>query len=187
MTDARAYGPQVLTGDRVRLRQLEDDELKLVERWWNDPSVLPLQTSGLPPRPAGGWAEQLKLWHANTDLSSVGFAVAAREDDLLLGTVALHSMDALGQAATFGIMLGPPAQGRGLGEEATRLMVDYGFRARPLHRIELRVWSYNERARTVYERAGFREEGRRREVVFLDGAWHDEIVMGLLRSEWAAR
>lgn len=115
MTDARAYGPQVLTGDRVRLRQLEDDELKLVERWWNDPSVLPLQTSGLPPRPAGGWAEQLKLWHANADPSSVGFAVAAREDDLLLGTVALHSMDALGQAATFGIMLGPPAQGRGLG------------------------------------------------------------------------
>lgn len=39
----------------------------------------------------------------------------------------------------------------------------------------------------MYERAGFREEGRRREVVFLDGAWHDEIVMGLLRSEWAAR
>lgn len=188
MTSTRDAGrdfADALTSPRLRLRPLEDSELETVEAWWNEPATLVFQTTAAPPRPSGRWTEQLKTWHANAEDGSVGFAVAAREDDALLGTVALHSITATGQAATFGIMLGSPAQGRGYGHEATRLMVDYGFRMLPLHRIGLAVWSYNDRAQKVYESAGFTVEGRHREVVFLDGAWHDEIHMSILRSEWS--
>jgi hypothetical protein len=43
--------------------------------------------------------------------------------------------------------------------------------------------SYNRQAR-IYEILGFREEGRRRECLFRDGRWWDEVHMGLLRGEW---
>jgi RimJ/RimL family protein N-acetyltransferase len=182
--DIAAAAASVMTGPLLRLRPLEDTELSTIESWWNAPETLPFQTAGLPPRPAGHSVEQFKEWYANGDPGSVGFAVVRREDDALLGAMNLFGITAPGQCATFGVMLGPPAQGRGYGIEATRLMVDYGFRMLPLHRIQLGVWSYNDRARTVYERAGFREEGRRREVLYVDGAWHDEVLMGILRTEW---
>ncbi len=35
------------------------------------------------------------------------------------------------------------------------------------------------------KRAGFIPEGRRREQVFVEGRWVDEIVLGLLRDELA--
>jgi len=47
------------------------------------------------------------------------------------------------------------------------------------------VLSYNERALKVYRRLGFKEEGRLRQERFVDGAYHDLIIMGLLREEWA--
>lgn len=187
MTSTRemaAASVDALAGDRLRLRPLEDSELSAVESWWNDPGTLPFQTDGMPARPAGQWIDQFRQWHANGDPGAVGFAVGRRGDGELMGTVTLHSITARGQAATFGIILGPHAQGQGYGVEATRLMVDYGFRMLPIHRIGLEVWGYNDRARTVYERAGFSVEGQRREVVFLDGAWHDQVLMSILRTEW---
>lgn len=187
MTSTReiaAASVDALTGGRLRLRPVEDSELGTIESWWNDPGTLPFQTAGMPARPTGQWTEQFATWYANADPGSVGFAVVRRGDDELIGTVVLHSMTARRQSATFGIILGPQAQGRGYGEEATRLMVDYGFRMLPLHRIELEVWGFNDRARTVYERAGFQVEGERREVIFLDGAWHNQVLMSLLRTEW---
>lgn len=47
--------------------------------------------------------------------------------------------------------------------------------------------SYNHGARRLYERLGFVFEGSLRESAWYDGAWHDELMMGMLESEWRAR
>jgi len=36
-------------------------------------------------------------------------------------------------------------------------------------------------------KVGFKEEGCQREVVFKNGAYHDEVMFGLLRDEWQKR
>jgi len=36
----------------------------------------------------------------------------------------------------------------------------------------------------MVEKAGFEEEARRREAVFRDGSYWDEVHMGLLRTKW---
>lgn len=36
----------------------------------------------------------------------------------------------------------------------------------------------------MYESLGFVHEGRRREHLWFDGKYHDEIEMGILRDEW---
>ncbi|YAL84573.1 GNAT family N-acetyltransferase [Dermacoccaceae bacterium W4C1] len=186
--DAQTYARTVTEGERVRLRPLAEPELPQLEQWWFEPETLLMQTTSVVARPAGGFVEQLRSWHANTDLNSgAGFAVARRSDDELLGSVTLHSVTARSLQATLGIVLGEPHQGYGYGVEATALMVDFGFRTMPLHRIELQVFGPNERAIATYERAGFRIEGRRREVVYADGTWQDEVIMGVLRQEWDER
>lgn len=72
----------------------------------------------------------------------------------------------------------------GLDSEAVQLVVRYGFAVLGLHRLQLGVYAFNDRAIASYTKVGFREEGRRRENVFHDGRWHDELLMGLLAYEW---
>lgn len=63
----------------------------------------------------------------------------------------------------------------------------YAFERVGLHRIQLDVYAHNHRARRVYEKVGFVEEGTRRQAQLRDGAWLDEVVMSILSHEWDAR
>lgn len=72
------------------------------------------------------------------------------------------------------------------GTEATRLIVGYGFEQLGLYRISLTVFAFNPRARRVYEKAGFVEEGRMRQALKWDGERYDDIMMAILAPEWSA-
>jgi RimJ/RimL family protein N-acetyltransferase len=73
-------------------------------------------------------------------------------------------------------------QGRGLGSQATRLILDHAF-AIGLHRVSLEVYAFNPRARHVYETAGFVYEGTRRDALLWDGEWTDAVVMSVLETD----
>jgi RimJ/RimL family protein N-acetyltransferase len=55
-----------------------------------------------------------------------------------------------------------------------------------LHRIMLTVSSLNIGAVKAYTRAGFQQEGVLRQASYRDGAYHDKIIMAILRPEWEA-
>jgi RimJ/RimL family protein N-acetyltransferase len=76
--------------------------------------------------------------------------------------------------------------GQGLGREAVRLLLGYAFVALGLHRVSLRVIAYNERAIRCYRACGFKEEGHERQSAFIGGQWHDDLIMGVLASEFSA-
>jgi len=78
----------------------------------------------------------------------------------------------------------PEYWGRGCGTEVTRLMLGYAFEVLGLHRVDLRVAAYNERAIRCYEKSGFHLEGIERDSFFVDGQWHDDLLMAALREEW---
>ena len=56
-----------------------------------------------------------------------------------------------------------------------------------LHRVQLTVFAYNERALALYERLGFQREGVYREFIQRDGVRYDMYLYGLLRREWEAQ
>ncbi|AGL21020.1 GNAT family N-acetyltransferase [Actinoplanes sp. N902-109] len=173
-----------LISDRLRLRELRDEDLTDLVAWWQDPEVSISQGMGpLHPRPAAAIAEQFRAWCSNQG-NDAGLVVTSREDGTVLGHVALFGATVHSRAATFAIMIGPPHQGRGYGTEATRLMLRYGFAELGLHRIQLGVMAYNERGIAAYKKAGFVEEGRAREAVHRNGTWYDQVHMGILAHEW---
>ena len=53
-----------------------------------------------------------------------------------------------------------------------------------LHRLELDVFSFNPRARRVYEKLGFQVEGVRRQAIPDGDGWGDDILMAMLEEEW---
>lgn len=84
------------------------------------------------------------------------------------------------------IVLGAEHQGKGYGREGMQWLVDWGFRFGNLHRIGLRVYSYNERAIGLYKKMGFVEEGRFREALWFDRKFYDTVCMSMLVHEWEA-
>jgi RimJ/RimL family protein N-acetyltransferase len=114
------------------------------------------------------------------------WAVIREQDRRHIGEVVLNDLDADNASMNLRIALfGDGAIGRGFGTQATAAVVAYGFDVVGLHRIELGVYDFNVRARRSYEKVGFRREGVRRHALCWEGEWHDEILMGLLATEYA--
>ena len=67
------------------------------------------------------------------------------------------------------------------------MLVDYAFRSRNLRRVHLQTLASNTAALASYRAVGFMEEGRLREHAWVEGAYEDIVLMGVLRSEWASR
>jgi RimJ/RimL family protein N-acetyltransferase len=101
-----------------------------------------------------------------------------------VGGASMFEFDPLAQHASVGIGLTAGARGRGIGTEAMRQLVRFGFERRNLRRIHLIVVASNAGAIRSYEKVGFVLEGRLREHCWVNGEWVDELRMGLLRSEW---
>jgi len=73
--------------------------------------------------------------------------------------------------------------GKGYGTAAIKHVLDHAFGERNLHRVELEVYEFNDRAIHVYRKLGFREEGRRRDALLWDGQFYDSIVMSILSTD----
>ena len=103
----------------------------------------------------------------------------------VIGHVGLYQLDHRVRSGEFAILIGNRGYwGRGLGETATRFMVEYGFAQLNLHRIQLEVLTSNARAIGLYVKVGFQHEGTRRAVQFKDGQYHDYHMMSLLEGEY---
>jgi len=98
------------------------------------------------------------------------------------GEVVLNELNRENRSCNVRIGLRPAFQDRGLGSEATRLILAHAFTIGP-HRVGLEVYAFNPRARRVYERAGFVYEGTRRDALLWDGEWTDAVVMSILETD----
>jgi RimJ/RimL family protein N-acetyltransferase len=171
-----------LVGEKVYLRGVELADAAAVQSWFNRPEVR-RGTRQYLPRNLRSHEERIE--RMTTDDSTILTAVVLREDDRLVGLCGLHEIDARNHHAEMGLVIGDPADwGRGLGADAARLMVGYGFDTVNLNRIWLEVYEDNPAARRIYERLGFKLEGTLRQHGFRDGRWWDIHYMGLLAHEW---
>jgi RimJ/RimL family protein N-acetyltransferase len=115
----------------------------------------------------------------------VDYAVYLHGADHSSGEIVLNDIDADNRSANFRTALyGSSNFGRGIGSEAIPLVLAYGFDAIGLHRIELEVFDFNLRARHLYQKLGFEQEGIKRDALCWQGVFHDAIVMSLLAPDF---
>jgi RimJ/RimL family protein N-acetyltransferase len=82
-----------------------------------------------------------------------------------------------------GLALHPRFRGRGVALEAARILQRHLLVERGVHRLQLEVYGFNERAIRHFERAGFVREGVRRKAYRRRGTWVDGILFGLVRED----
>ena len=112
------------------------------------------------------------------------FAIEA-EDGSLIGDCALCQISWEDRRAGLAICIGDKTRwGHGYGTDATRALVRFGFEEMNLNRIWLTVYADNPRAIRCYEKVGFVREGVKRQAVYHDGKFVDEVMMSMLREEY---
>jgi RimJ/RimL family protein N-acetyltransferase len=175
----------MLSGERVRLRAVEEADLPFFVEWLNDLEVSQWLSRAVPLSMAEeeDWFRGLRALRPEER----PLAIEARTADgwLLIGNSGLGHFEHTCPQAELGIFIGrKDHQNQGYGREVLRLLLDYGFGSLNLERIYLRVLAENQRAIHVYEKVGFVHEARLRHAVVRDGAYGDILVMSVLRSEW---
>ncbi|MBZ9598267.1 MULTISPECIES: GNAT family N-acetyltransferase [Streptomyces] len=109
-----------------------------------------------------------------------------RLDGTLVGGVLYPNFDADAGNCEIGCWLEPAAAGRGLVTKACRILIDYAFGERGMHRVEWHAATGNKKSLAVAERLGMTREGVLRENYFHRGVRQDTEVWSILAHEWAA-
>lgn len=174
-----------ITGELVALGPLRRDLLPLYHRWVND--LATTRTWGSRPQPLSlerwlAWFEQVSVKDPDAF-----FTIYERSTWRPIGTTTLEEVDFHNRKATFGILIGESeCRGKGYGTETARLMLDYAFTGLGLNNVWLTAFEYNLAGLRAYEKAGFREIGRRRQCHFMGGRLWDEVCMDCLASEFVS-
>jgi diamine N-acetyltransferase len=172
-------------GERVALGPLRVELAGHYARWMNQTDVK--RGTGalgvMTPEAEREWVQDRVKEGAARRPSVASFTVYDRSDLAPVGTTALMGIDHRDRTAEFGISMGD-RRGQGLGTDAARLTLDWGFTVLSLHNVLLRALDWNATALASYRGAGFHELGRRREAVLSDGRLCDEVYMDALASEF---
>lgn len=173
-----------IVGERVALGPMCLDHLPLYQRWFNDFGTV--RTLAISPRPLTMEDEAAWYERATTpDPSSVYFTLYETAGRRPIGTTLWRDIDYRNRTAAMAMLIGDAAdRGKGYGTEATRLMLDYAFTALGLHNVMLTCYAFNMAGQRAYEKAGFREFGRRHACRWMGGRLWDEIFMECLASEF---
>lgn len=112
------------------------------------------------------------------------FSVVDRADDALAGQALLWAIDSHARSAHVGISLRPDFRGRRFAVDILDVLARYAFRVRNLQRLALETLDSNAAMIAAARRAGYSHEGTLRRAAWVDGGYRDQVVFGLLASEW---
>ena len=172
-----------LAGERVELRRHSRENYRLYGDWYGDPEIWRLTSWSAAPLSAPAVQRLFEdREHSPTDDS---FAIHLRGEREPIGVVSLMNISEVNASAELSIIVGhPDYRHHGYGAEAIAMLLDYAFAERGLNRVGLSVFEFNEDAISAYEKLGFAEEGRLRRALWRDEAFHDAILMSVLKEEW---
>ena len=173
-----------MKGDKVYLRAIERSDVELAWRYMNNEDTF-YNLSVAIPYPMN-FDNEMDWYESQRKTSGAyNFAICNAEDDLYIGGCGINKIDWNNRSCIIGIFVGDDRfKGKGYGTEAMKLLLRFIFNQISVDRVELRVFSFNERAIKSYLKNGFVEEGRLRRAIFRNGQFHDEVVMSILRDEY---
>lgn len=118
--------------------------------------------------------------------SAVHFAISAKPNQQLLGTVSLNDIDREHLQTELGFWIGREFWGQGFASEAGQRLISYGFKQLDLNRIYAHHMVRNPASGKVLQKIGMQSEGLLRQRVRKWGVFEDVILVAILHQDWLA-
>lgn len=173
-------------GNRLVLREYQREDIENIRKWCNDPEITKnLSDIFLYPHSLKQSESFLQMMLDGSNPNMKGFVIAHKETREYIGQIDLIGIDWKNRTSLIGIVIGNSENHcKGYGQEAIKILQNFAFEELNLHKLELEVHAYNEKAYNCYKKCGFVEEGRKRENFYINGKYTDTVFMGILKSEF---
>ena len=119
----------------------------------------------------------------HTNKESITWAITLKDIPELIGTIGFWRIEKEHYRAEIGYLLNPAQQGKGIMQEAMKVVFQYGFEIMKLHSVEANVNPENTASIKLLEKNGFVREGYFRENYFYNGKFLDSAIYSLLSKK----
>ena len=167
----------MLRGHICSLRAVEPQDLELLCRWENDPS---LWTVSGTIEPFSHYSIEQFIQEQQAGIYRCGQLRLMIDDTAgeTIGAIDLFDFEPQHERAGVGILVYDPAQrGKGYGAEALALLEEYARTVLRLRQLWCNVLADNVPSLTLFERAGFRRVGVKKEWIRTPEGYKDEVLL----------
>lgn len=165
---------------RVTVRRAIPEDVPFLAALVSSQDVAPFLASARPTSEEELAGEVARSLAEPDDFGVMVFAVEGER----AGTATWERVNRRSRIAAVGAFAIDPAyRGQGVGDEAARALQRHLIHELGLHRLQIEIYGFNERALRHAERAGWVREGVRRKAYLRDDEWVDGILFGLLAEE----
>ena len=123
-----------------------------------------------------GGPPDLSAWHQ--------FGIRLKASDLLVGDAGIRFPSGDTNQAEVGVTVAPDHQRQGIASEVLAAVLEHLFCTVGTHRVFASVDPRNAASMALFARLGMRREAHFRQSLWFKGEWADDVVFGMLRSEW---
>ncbi len=175
----------VIEGSQIFLHPLRMKDIPRLNHWRND--LTTREQLVLHPYPIP--LEQDMLWFkeriAVANNRQIYFGVSLKDTHELAGYANIININWIHRTCNVGALIRKSQhKHQALGLETAVLVMEYVFKTLGLERICVHVIADNKRALMFNRMLGYRKEALMRKHVFMNGAYHDICVLGILRNEY---
>jgi len=171
-------------GFRIGLRPIAMSDVDSIMEWVNEPSVT-RNFAGMS-RTITRDEEAVFIQKMMDSPNDRLWAIVTR-DGQNLGNAGIHKIYWPARNGRLGIVLGRSGfQGKGLGQEALRLLIAMGFMELSLHKLWVVHYETNARMMHILKKLGFQKEGLLRDEYFHGETFHNMVRQSMLGPEFTA-
>ncbi|GAP44754.1 protein N-acetyltransferase, RimJ/RimL family [Lentimicrobium saccharophilum] len=169
-----------MIGKKIRLRAPEPADIDILYHWENDPEIWHVSNTSAP---YSRFAIEQYVLNAGHDIFNSRqlrlMIVTLESESVAAGAIDLFDYEPIHSRAGVGIMIGKAFRGKGYASEALALILDYCRNILNLHQVYCNISEDNAASIRLFDEAGFRKNGEKKEWLLLNGKWTNEFFYQL--------
>ncbi|OYU81957.1 MAG: GNAT family N-acetyltransferase [Flavobacterium sp. BFFFF1] len=174
-----------LTGEHIRLRALEPEDLDFVYAVENDERIWHVSNTNTP---YSRFLIKQYLSNAHQDIfeaKQLRLAICFRDQKKPIGLIDLFEYDPRNHRAGVGILIHEREhRNKGVGAEALALLVSYAFSHLNLHQLYANIDPENEASIRLFTNFGFLRIGVKAQWNLIGGTYRDEALYQLINHQF---
>lgn len=174
----------VLKTERLALRRQRMSDAKLLPPLYNEKALSKFTHIPYPYKLSDA-KKFLKGAAKKFGKTEYGFFIILSKTKEIIGSIALMNINKKDNRAEIGYFVTKKHRSKGYVTEATKALLDFGFKKLKLHRININHVNGNKASQRVIKKLGAKYEGREREAVLTSGKkYKDHLLYAILAREW---
>lgn len=169
-----------LKGEYTLLRAIEPEDIDEIYRWENDLKIWHLSNTLTP---FSRFAIEQYILNAEDIFTSKQLRLIIEvENKIVVGCIDLFDFDPNNRRAGVGIFINETFRNNGYAKDALNTLVNYCFEILNLHQLYCTILSDNSESLNLFVNKGFKITGSRKEWIFRNKKWVDELFLQLIKK-----